>query len=249
MKYESQNIWRLAAIISSICLVLLLVVLAIIGLSRKSIPEYSVWPRDEATRLRSDNANVVDQAKQVRVRSVRPLDKTDHILGDAKAGVVLITYLDFECPYCNNFYPRLDELNRLYGDKLAIAVRNFPLDSHPASRAAANAFECAAEQGQWQAAMKALFEMKLKTRDGFMTMAKNLKLQSKQFQNCLDSGKYLSAIEADKAEADAAGVIGTPTSFLNGLILPGAYPVTDSTNSAGGVTQGLTTLIDKELAR
>ena len=67
-------------------------------------------------------------------------------------------------------------------------------------------------------------------------MATELKLNSSEFGKCLDSNKYEKKIEAALAIATEAKAIGTPTTFVNGQPLPGAYSYT-----------ALKELIEKEL--
>ena len=52
--------------------------------------------------------------------------------------------------------------------------------------------------------------------------ALSLKLDEKQFDSCLSSGKYRAAIEEDVQEGIRAGVDGTPSFFINGTFLSGA---------------------------
>lgn len=90
------------------------------------------------------------------------------------------------------------------------------------SRRAAEASECANEQGQfWN-----YTEMVFANQDGegngafadrrLKAFAAELGLDTAQFNSCFDSGKYASAVQADEATARALGVSGTPTLFLNG---------------------------------
>jgi protein-disulfide isomerase len=56
--------------------------------------------------------------------------------------------------------------------------------------------------------------------------AAGLKLDSSQFDPCLDSGKHAQAVNNDLAEGSRVGVSGTPAFFINGRMLSGAQPFT-----------------------
>ncbi len=54
--------------------------------------------------------------------------------------------------------------------------------------------------------------------------AKDLKLDSKKFDQCLDSGKYAGLVDESVRKGVDAGVTGTPAFFINGIMLSGAQP-------------------------
>jgi protein-disulfide isomerase len=54
--------------------------------------------------------------------------------------------------------------------------------------------------------------------------AKELKLNTKDFNNCLDKAKYEQKVKDELKEGENLGVTGTPAFFINGLLLGGAYP-------------------------
>src|SRR5262249_60234072 len=73
-----------------------------------------------------------------------------HSLGPEHAPVVVVEYGDFECPNCKNAAPAVKMLLANYTGKVRFVFRHFPLeDAHPHSLAAAEAAECAGEQGKF----------------------------------------------------------------------------------------------------
>jgi protein-disulfide isomerase len=129
--------------------------------------------------------------------------------------------------------------------------RNFPLSFHQWAQKAAEAAECAGEQGQYWAMHDALFtgqEEWTGSQDAvavFKGLAGNLKLDQAKFDSCLDGDKYAQKIQADQQEGIQAGVSGTPAFFINGVSLSGAqsfdkFKQTIEYALAGGAAPSLT---------
>ncbi len=248
MKMNNKNIWIIAASISSFLLVILLTTFIYSSLQQKE--EFALWPQDDSAALIAQNQAALKNANNKPAAEIHDFDSSrDYFEGSAKAKVKLIVYADFDCPFCKDFNPVLTALAPVFKKDLVIIYRNFPLDSHPLALGAANAWLCAAEQGKWREAKDALYDMANKTSEKYLAMASSLNLNKKQFADCLSSEKYHKQILADKAEAKAAGISGTPTSFLNDIILPGAYQIEDFTDSTGNTRKGLKSLINQQLAK
>ena len=105
--------------------------------------------------------------------------------------------------------------------------RHFPLTSiHPNAQKAAEASECAAEQGKfWEFHDKLFANQTALAITNLKTYAKDLGLNQTQFDSCLDSSKYAAKVNQQASEAQAAGVTGTPGTFVNDELVRGAYPV------------------------
>src|SRR5918994_3947050 len=96
-----------------------------------------------------------------------PIDPArDHVRGPADARVTLVEYGDFQCPYCGDAYPVVQELVERYGDNLRFVFRHMPLaDLHPRAPAAAEAAEAAAAQGRFREMHDRLFEAHRRLED------------------------------------------------------------------------------------
>ncbi|MFH1610690.1 MAG: DsbA family protein, partial [Patescibacteria group bacterium] len=95
----------------------------------------------------------------------------------------------------------------------------------PVARKAAEASECAADQGKfWEYTDEVFANQKGLTLDGLSTIAGTVGLNVNEFDSCLSSGKYASKVETDFQEGVSMGVRGTPGSFINGQTIPGAVP-------------------------
>lgn len=72
------------------------------------------------------------------------------VLGKADAPVVLVEFSDFQCPFCARAEPTVKQIRSEYGDKVLFAYKHFPLTQiHPHAQAAAEASECAKDQGKF----------------------------------------------------------------------------------------------------
>ncbi|HSJ52274.1 MAG TPA: thioredoxin domain-containing protein, partial [Anaerolineae bacterium] len=109
--------------------------------------------------------------------------------------------------------------------------RHYPLYTiHPQADLAAQAAECAGEQGSFWPMHDELFSKQdewagsATAGDSFKAMAGELGLDQAGFDACLDGGKYAEQVQADFAEGNSAGVSGTPAFRVNGTALSGAQP-------------------------
>ena len=147
--------------------------------------------------------------------------------GPKDAPVTIIEFSDFQCPYCSRVVGTLKEVARLYPKQARLAYRDFPIAGlHPKAAKAAEAARCAGEQGKFWEYHDRLFESQAQaTIADFKRFAEQLKLDSKSFAACLDSGKHAAAVQADVQEGTRLGITGTPTFFINGRLVVGALPL------------------------
>lgn len=149
----------------------------------------------------------------------------DHILGSADAKVVLVEYSDFQCPFCQRHHPNMQKLMVEFGDDVAWVYRHFPLSFHPEAFPAAVASECADEQGKfWEFGEKLFDNQDDLGEELYLKLAGELGLNVNGFEGCLASGKYDGLIDDQTIGGAAAGVNGTPATFINGQLVSGAVP-------------------------
>lgn len=152
----------------------------------------------------------------------------EHMQGGDNAKVTIVEYSDFECPFCGRAYPTVNQVMETYGEDVRLVYRHFPLNSiHPQAQKAAEASECAADQGKFWEFHDKVFENQELLSGGATQLKKwagELGLNASKFASCLDSGEKADIVQAGLDSGSAAGVTGTPAFFINGVALVGAQP-------------------------
>lgn len=162
--------------------------------------------------------------------NISPVTKDDHIRGDMNAAITLVEYSDFECPFCLRHQPTLNKVLSEYKGQVRLVYRHFPLNFHPQAQKAAEASECASEQGKFWEMHDKIFEANAQGKmsvDQWKTYAKEMRLNTKKFNECLDTGKYAGKVQQQYKDGASAGVEGTPATFVNGQLISGAIPFDD----------------------
>jgi protein-disulfide isomerase len=158
--------------------------------------------------------------------------------GGENAPVTVIEFSDYECPFCQRTEATVSEVLKHYGDRVRFVYRDYPLDFHPNAKRASLAAHCAQAQGKFWEYHDKLFIRRELEEEKLKSLAGELGLDQKAFDECLDKEQFKDAVEEDRSDGASAGVTGTPTFFINGRFLPGAVPFED-----------LKRVIDEELAR
>ena len=151
------------------------------------------------------------------------------ILGSASAPVTIIEFSDFQCSFCKRFWAdTLPKLREAYIDKgkVRFIYRHFAiLGKH--SEQAAQAAECAAEQGKFWEYHDQLFKNQgglAFTETKLRQYARDIGLNVGAFGTCLGSGKHKDKVERETTAAAYVGGRGTPFFIVNQRHLVGAQP-------------------------
>src|SRR3989344_2154738 len=179
-----------------------------------------------------DSGNIAQVKKNVAQQQI-PADLKlrdgDHVLGNPNAKVTIIEYSDFECPFCGRMFaetlPKIKE-NFVKSGEAKFVYRHFPLRSiHKDAQKAAEASECASDQGKfWEYHDKVFEKQSSLGIENLKLWAKDLGLNSAQFDSCLDFGKYSTRVDIDYNEGLVLEINGTPATFVNGKLISGAQP-------------------------
>src|SRR5919112_1670466 len=159
--------------------------------------------------------------------------KRDHVRGPDDAPVTLVEYGDYQCPYCGRAEVVIRELLEAFGDDLRYVWRQLPLnDVHVNAQTAAEAAEAAGSQGSfWEMHDRLLAAQDELTVVDLTRHAEELGLDMDQFWDELRRRQHAPRVDRDVASADASGVVGTPSFFINGRRHSGAYDVASLTRA------------------
>jgi protein-disulfide isomerase len=144
--------------------------------------------------------------------------------GPENAAVTIIEFSDFECPYCGQFEPELKRIREAYPTQVRLVYRHLPIPSlHPQAQKAAEAAICAEKQGKFWEMHDTLFsEQNALDVPALKEKANRLGLDTTKFDECLDKGEAIEALNVDLRDAQRLGLESTPSSFINGRLVNGA---------------------------
>ncbi len=156
-------------------------------------------------------------------------------LGDANAEFTLVSFSDFQCPYCKRFVEQtLTDLRTQYIDtgKLRYVALDLPLRMHPQAQPAARAAHCAGEQNQYWDMYYRLYSGQASLGQAlYVAAANDLGLDVPGFEDCMQSPRFANQVAHDVRLARSVGLSGTPSfvvgrtvknGVFNGRILRGA---------------------------
>jgi len=162
-------------------------------------------------------------------------------LGNDDAPIVIVEYSDYQCPFCRRWFDdSKSQLQTEYIDtgKVQFIYKDYPLSFHPMANTYAEAARCAGDQGKYFEFHDKIFLEQGKfgngtistiTTDDIKQWATDLGLNTNEFNSCLDTGKFSSAVQTNFTEGSASGVSGTPAFLVGtrdgtGQLLVGAQP-------------------------
>lgn len=150
----------------------------------------------------------------------------DRIKGSESAPITIIEFSDFECPFCKAENDVVKQVLAAYPDKVRLVFKHLPLPMHANASFAAEAAECAGDQGKFFEMADVLFANQEKLDAvSVARYARELKLDAKKFKECTDSGKFKNKVANDSKIADEYGITGTPAFFVGDEFLNGAIPI------------------------
>jgi protein-disulfide isomerase len=146
--------------------------------------------------------------------------------GKADALITIVEFSDYECPFCSRGHNTMVQLEKDYGDKIRVVMKQNPLPFHPKAKPAAYAAMAAGEQGKYWEFHDKLFANQGSLDDAtFQQHAQAIGLNVEKWRADLTSAKFNDVIQRDQALAQQLGATGTPAFFINGKKLVGAQPI------------------------
>ena len=169
-------------------------------------------------------------ANDVSVSLEPPRQRIDVLADDPSRGpedapLVLVEFSDFQCPFCQRATDTLRELLGEYEGQIRLVYKDYPLPNHAQAFKAAEAGNCAHEQGKFWELHDAMFEHQDALEvPSLKTYAAELGLDESAFAACLDGGRHEAGVQRDLSIGQQYGVSSTPTVFINGRMVMGALP-------------------------
>lgn len=137
--------------------------------------------------------------------------------GPDNAPITLVEFTDFQCPYCALATPQLREVLKAYPTQIRLFFKQFPLDIHSQAAFAAAASVAAQKQGKFWQMHDALFASHTDLRrPTVLALASAIGLDMKRFEADVDSADTRKAVAHDLDDGQNAGVMSTPTLFIDG---------------------------------
>ncbi|WP_105201446.1 DsbA family protein [Pseudoalteromonas sp. T1lg10] len=195
--------------------------------------------KQEVSELKKQLATIGTQVKEIHniaTASQQPKHKTlttqenfagDEALaklGDASAGLAIVEFSDYQCPYCKRYvdttFSKL-KTNFIDSGKVKYIARDFPLGFHKQAKGAAVAANCSLQQGAYWPMREQLFNNMRQLGDElYQSSAEKLELDMDKFAKCLEDETVLAKVEQDMSYGSSLGIRGTP-SFLVGRVEDG----------------------------
>jgi len=151
-----------------------------------------------------------------------------------EADVVIVEFGDFQCPFCKKLWTGLEEYLETTDRSIRVHFAHYPLneacnpginDLHPYACQAAVASVCAAKQDEFWAYGDVVFANQEDLERGdLVDYAGQAGLDVDAFTTCLDDPKSMAQVRYDIGLGTKADLTGTPTFFVNGYPVVGAFP-------------------------
>lgn len=148
-------------------------------------------------------------------------------MGDNQKNISVVEFLDPECESCAIYSEVVKKLYKEYYKDIQIVVKY--LDNHKNSRLTIQMLEAARVQGKYEDVLNMMFEKHSLWASHYASVDKPellwqfLKeipdLDIEKLKVDMNNPKIDEIIAQDRADATALGVRGTPTLFVNGVLL------------------------------
>lgn len=186
----------------------------------------------------TENTQIAPPAAETAPTKIRTVDSSDNIRGNPNAPIVIVEYSDYDCPFCKRFHETMNEVMDEYGvgGKVAWVYRQFPISQlHPnapkISEAAYCVSELAGNDAFWTFSDLIFSERGINDPTNITKLAEFAKTagaDTNAFNKCLESGQMTDKVNESYNEAVAAGIKGTPQSYIvvgnSQLPIEGAQP-------------------------
>jgi protein-disulfide isomerase len=151
------------------------------------------------------------------------------VRGPAGALVTVVTFADYECPFCGRGNDTVNWLLKAYPGKVRLVYKHYPLPSHTGAKRAAEMAFCVMKTSGAATFWK-LHDKLYQSKDGYddktlLAAARSVGAGAAQVKACMEDKMQLAPMAADMTLGTSLGVDGTPAFFINGKKIVGAQPL------------------------
>ncbi len=187
------------------------------------------WVTPEATPEQAPTSATLDAA------TLAGLKKWAFVEGKENARITIYEYSELLCPYCKKQSDSkiMEQLLAKYPNDVNVVFKHYIV--HPQAEKLAEAAQCVGELRGTKAFYSFIakwFDLADQSNESIISLAKELWAKEASFTQCLNSGKYASAIAATTEEGRTLfGVNGTPGNVVvdnekgTFTLIAGAYPI------------------------
>ena len=161
------------------------------------------------------------QRPQVDPNKVYEIPVADSaVRGPKDAPVTITMFSDFQCPFCAQTAPVIEQVLAAYPNDVNFVMKQFPLRQiHPNADAAARAAIAAGKQGKfWEMHDELYKNFRTLTPETIKGIAEKLALDMKKFEADMNSDEAKKQVDEELALGQKSDVRGTPSFFVNGKI-------------------------------
>lgn len=206
-----------------------LIIIGIVAVFALSLSAFSIFLASEQEKSINDLQSSLDsvssdvndiylsqlgayiQSPDVEIEA--PTASQDRWMGEKDSRYVWIIFADLQCPYCAKMDPVVQQLQEKNSDKLAVAFRHLPLDSHLGSEDLAIASECIAKENGDEYFWKFINSLFVGEISSDLSNLPDY-VKKDEFNKCLESKETQDKVNKNSTEAMKLGVSSTPSSFI-----------------------------------
>jgi len=175
----------------------------------------------QQSRAAGRAGDVAIEGKVLAVCAV-PVNEDAPCWGSDDAPATIVVYSDFDCPFCARYAAAVANVKKKYGPLVRVVFKQFPLPFHESAVPKALTALAAHEQGRFWVMHDQLYQGASMTEQEVNAWAAARGLDMDAVVAAGERGRLVERMNRDVEEGKRLGVKGTPTSFVNGIMVVGA---------------------------
>ncbi len=203
------------------------VLLSVLSLGLSALPLAAVAQEAAPVAAEAPAEDYVTAA--IPTAPVPPVAASDRFLGREDAPVTVIQYASFTCSHCAGWHKEiLPEFKSRFIDtgQVRLVYRDLPTEPVQVAAIAAGIARCAAPARYFDVADSLMQGQAKLGEDGLVQPWLDAAITASgktrpEIEACLADPATLAGLQASRSDALAAGVLGTPTFFVEGVLVQG----------------------------